>query len=140
MLKIKETEAAIKEGKITMPEQKANEAKIIVPKQTRNEEKSVISPQTILDETLKIKETEASHHVDPTNLDDIQVKKIVNNFQKSKSPEKPLRKFPPTRDIVGEEKLSSLPLADLSAKDDNSRNVMSIVTKLNAMSTTAVLQ
>jgi len=131
---------AIKEGKITTPEQKANEAKIIVPKQTRNEEKSVISPQTILDETLKIKETEASHHVDPTNLDDIQVKKIVNNFQKSKSPEKPLRKFPPTRDIVGEEILSSLPLADLSAKDDNSRNVMSIVTKLNAMSTTAVLQ
>lgn len=120
---------AIREEKITTTKQKTNEAKITVPKQIRNE-----------DDNSKIKEDEVSNRVDPTNLEDIQVKKIVNNFQKSKSPEKPIRKFPPTRDVVGEDILSSLPLADLSAKDESSRNVMSIVTKLNAMSTTAVLQ
>jgi hypothetical protein len=131
---------AIKEEQILTTKQKTNEVNITIPKQTRKEEKIITSPQTIQDETPKIIQDELSNNVDPSNLEDIQVKKIVNNFQKSKSPEKPIRKFPPTRDMLGEDILSSLPLADLSAKDDSSRNVMSIVTKLNAMSTTTVLQ
>jgi len=151
--KISTPKLTIKEEKITTAKQKTNEVKIAIPKQPSKEEKIATSPQTIPEEKmvtskLHMKEDEPSNHVDKTNMEDIQVKKIVTNFQKSKSPEiqkskspeKPIRKFPPARDLLGDDILSSLPLADLSAKDDSSRNVMSIVTKLNAMSTTAVLQ
>jgi len=104
-----------------------------VSKNSTSTEDIVTPKQTTKDENLSI-------HLDKTNMEEIQVKKIVNNFQKSKSPEKPIRKFPPVRVVSSDDILGTLPLNDLAAKDDTSRNVMSIVTKLNAMSTTAVLQ
>jgi len=87
-----------------------------------------------------IEEKDNSVRLDKTNMEEIQVRKIVNNFQKSKSPEKPIRKFPPIRDIQSDDFLGALPVIGLTAKDDTNRNVMSMVTKLNALSTTTVLQ
>lgn len=129
-----------KEEKIVTQKQNTDEEKIVIPKQMSNEEKIDTSKLIMKVEKLAtskeiMKEEDLSNHVDTTNLEEIQVKKIVNNFQKSKSPEKPIRKFPPVRDVLSDDILGSLPLAELSAKDDSSRNVMSIVTKLNAMST-----
>ena len=62
--------------------------------------------------------TETSRKAD--SLEDIQVKRMLGQFQKTKSPEKPLRKNLPT----GRERLDS---------EEASRNVMAMARKFNAM-------
>jgi len=142
------TKQVSKEDKIALTTHhglKNTEEKIDFGKQTSNEERIIASKEQVKD--IKIvnlipstPENELPSHIDKSNMEDIQVKKIVSNFQKSKSPEKPIRRFPPVRDMLSDDIMGNLSLTDLSSKDDSSRNVMSIVTKLNAMSTTTVLQ
>merc|ERR1719270_1931554 len=62
--------------------------------------------------------TETSRKAD--SLEDIQVKRMLGQFQKTKSPEKPLRKNLPT----GRERLDT---------EEASRNVMAMARKFNAM-------
>lgn len=109
----------------------SNVSGLFTSHQTSVTSKTSMTPVTSITSTTSVTSAmETSFfQTDSTNLEDIQVKRILSQFQKSKSPEKPIRKHPP----------SSKEKVDMDSEDP-SRNVMSIARKFNAMATTGPIQ